>query len=334
MFQNTIIGYISLLGNLYKKDPKFDSATLNILGHFAWERCLSAYQICSKLKSTQFKMAYKNVNKRVNALVMSGLIQETEIIDGNNKHNAKYYKLTEYGIYQLFLKGLDSLYVNQSDVRKGKELPSSNALTFFRNYSDSMLFEIFLYPYFKKDSILAIGDDLLVDLYRYLASCCDGIEKYLKYGQGIDIPVVDKIFSWNKIPGEDDEKLMQHLKQIFNLESIKPYDIKKKDIDGEYPKRIVKTSSAPPIIITLDKVKKKVVVMSSAGNSEYTELEYDVFHLGQEMVVGKRIPPEGSIKDILNDAKKQIEQLIYGFVYELASVAAKDPEKQKRFHTT
>ena len=106
MFQNTIIGYISLLGNLYKKDPKFDYATLNILEHFAWERCLSAYQICSKLKSTQFKMAYKNVNKRVNALVTSGLIQETEIIDGNNKHNAKYYKLTEYGIYQLFLKGL------------------------------------------------------------------------------------------------------------------------------------------------------------------------------------------------------------------------------------
>ena len=78
----------------------------------------------------------------------------------------------------------------------------------------------------KKIVFFAIGDDLLVDLYRYLVSCCDGIEKYLKYGPGIDIPVVDKIFSWNKIPGEDDEKLMQHLKQIFNLESIKLDHIK------------------------------------------------------------------------------------------------------------
>ena len=60
--------------------------------------------------------------------------------------------------------------------------------------------------------------------------------------------------------------------------------------------------------------------MSNAGNSECTQLEYDVFHLGQEMVVGKRIPPGGLIKDILNDAKKQIEQSIYGFVYELASL--------------
>ena len=47
------------------------------------------------------------------------------------------------------------------------------------------------------------------------------------------------------------------------------------------------------------------------------------------MVVGKRIPTEESIKDIINDAKKQIEQLIYGFVYELASLAAKDPEEAK-----
>jgi hypothetical protein len=133
-------------------------------------------------------MAYKNVNKRVNALLSSGLIiEETEIDDGNNKHNAKYYRLTEYGIFQLFLNRLHSMFINQSDVRKGKELPaSSNVLTFFRNYSDSMLFEIFLYPYFKKDSIFAIGDDLLFDLYRYLSSCCVRIEKYLKYGQGID----------------------------------------------------------------------------------------------------------------------------------------------------
>jgi uncharacterized protein YjfI (DUF2170 family) len=273
-------------------------------------------------------LAYKNVNKWVNALLSSGLIQETEIDDVDNKHNAKYYRLTEYGIYQLFLNRLNSLLVNQSDVRKDKESPSSNALSFFHSYSNSILFEICLYPYFKKDTLFAIGDNLLWDLYRYLSNCCYNIERYLKYSKVADIPLVDQVFSWNRIPGKDNELLLLHLKQIFNLESIEPCDIKKEDTDEEYPTITVKTSSAP-IVIRLDKARNKVVVMSTA-NGQYKELQYDVRQLGRELVVGNRIPHEESIKQIINDAEKQIEQLIYEFVYDLAS-SATDPERGNEF---
>jgi hypothetical protein len=175
-----------------------------------------------------------------------------------------------------------------------------------------------LYPYFKKDTLFAIGDSLLWDLYRYLSTCCYNIERYLKYSKIADIPLVDKVFSRNRIPGKDDKLLLSHLRQIFNLESIEPYEIKKEATNEKYPTITVKTSSAP-IVIKLDKARNKVVVMSTAGNGQYKELQYDVRQLGREMVVGNRLPREESIKHIVNDAEKQIEQLIYEFVYDLAS---------------
>lgn len=122
---------------------------------------------------------------------------------------------------------------------------------------------------------------------------------------------------------------MLHLKHIFNLESIDPYEIKKEYIVEKYSTITVKTSSAP-IVIKLDKERNKVVVMSTAGNDQYKELEYDVHRIGREMVVGNRIPREESIKQIVNDAEKQIEQLIYEFVYDPAS-SATDPERGKEF---
>jgi hypothetical protein len=115
-----------------------------------------------------------------------------------------------------------------------------------------------------------------------------------------------------------------HLQQIFNLESVEPYTIKKDDTD-ENPTITVKTPSAH-IVIRRDKVGLKAAVMSTY-NSQFEQFQYDVFHLGREVIIGNRIPYEESIKDIISDAKKQIGQLIYWFVYDLASFA-KDHEKE------
>jgi hypothetical protein len=51
----------------------------------------------------------------------------------------------------------------------------------------------------------------------------------------------------------------------------------------------------------------------------------DVHQLGQ---VSSPISSEDSMKDIVNDAKKRLERLIYEFVYSLASPA---PETSKEF---
>src|SRR5215831_11781676 len=94
--------YISSLIEPYRKSIGLDKMALDMLGQFAWEKYLSAYQIHSKLNSTPEKLAYKNV------LLDLGLIQKTDDIDTNNIHGARYYTLTEYGIFRLFLDRPDS----------------------------------------------------------------------------------------------------------------------------------------------------------------------------------------------------------------------------------
>jgi hypothetical protein len=125
------------------------------LEYFAWKKAVSSYQICKDLRPTVLRMAYKNVNKRVNTLISLGLLEQADINDAENKHKAKYYRLSEYGIYQLFLKSPSSVVIKQSDVRRGNELASSASI-FFNNYSSCQLFEIFLYPYFSKNTLFAI----------------------------------------------------------------------------------------------------------------------------------------------------------------------------------
>ena len=135
--------------------------------------------------------------------------------------------------WSTILHSVNSLLVNQSDLRNRRlslDHISINALTFFRNHSDSMLFEVFIYPYFRKESLFAVGDRLLIEIYRYLASCCDSIEKYLK-SKSIDIQFFDPIFSWNNVPGKDNGKLLAYLKQLLNLESIEQANIEKEDTD-------------------------------------------------------------------------------------------------------
>lgn len=332
MCNYSVSGYISSITDSVSKDPQFDKSLLDTLQHFAWSKYVSSYQIYSNIQGTAWKMAYKNVHKRVNALLSAGLIQKTEIDDTHsNRHKAKYYKLTEYGIYRLFLYRVNFIIVNQSDVRKHRALEpyrSFNTLTFFRNYSDSMLFEVFLYPYFTKETLIAIGDSrFLIDLYRYLTRCCEEVEKYLNSKESGGAMIFSPIFSWDNIPGRDNQKLLAHLKEKFNLEKIQPVDIKKEDI--EHGSKIILTiSGEAPVIITLDNATNRVEIISREVNqSQYKKLEYDIYLLNGEKVVGNKIDTNDSAKHIIENTRRMMEELIYGFVYDLASLStAENPE--------
>jgi hypothetical protein len=270
-------------------------------------------------------MAYKNVNKRIHGLISLNLIQDTESNDNNtNKHNAKYYSLTEYGIYQLFLNKLNELSIRQLDTIISGKPPSSNTIIFFRNYHNSLIFESFLYPYFKKETIFAIGNYLLSEMYKYLADCCHRIKQKLEYSH-YRIPVYDTIFYWNKVQKHHD-KLLLHLKEQFNLESIDSCEIEKNSDDNDTI--TVKTSTAT-IMLRYDRDKEKVIAMSSAGG-KYNEVEYSTAKMGLDILVGMHQPHEELLANILCDTKKQMQQIIYEFVYDL-SLSASDPEKTKEF---
>ena len=322
------IRYISKIVNFTNKVPEIDSVSLDLLKHFAWEKSLSAYQLCAKLKSTRSEMAYKNVNKRVRNLVSLNLIQETKA-DGNNinKHKARYYSLTEFGIYQLFLNRLNALHIRELDTVKFNKPPSSNALIFFHDHQNSMLFASFLYPFFEKDTIFAIGNYLLRDLFNYLADCCHRIEQKLKFYR-YNIPNYNTIFWWNRIQTHNgnqiyNKELLLNLKDPFNLEDIDSCKIEK------YGDTItVKTPSAP-ILIKYDRDDEKVRASSMVG-IEFKEMEYSTAKLGSDILVTMPLPNEKLLEDIVGDIKKQMQQIIYEFVYDLSS-STSNPEQIQEF---
>jgi hypothetical protein len=330
MDPNGCIRYISTIGSFTNKTPEIDSISLDILKHFAWEKSLSAYQLYVKLKSTDLEMAYKNVNKRVHNLVSLNLIQDTEADKNDiNKHKAKYYSLTEFGIFKLFLNKLNELQIRELDTIKFDKPPSSNTLTFFHNYHNSILFESFVYPYFARDTLFAIGNYLLMDLFNYLGDRCHRINQTLKY-YGYRIPVYDRIFYWNRIQAQDknlvyNKELLLHLKEQFDLDSIDSCEIEKSGNNGD---TITVKTSTGPIILKYDKGREKVRASSTVGG-KFKEIEYSTFKLGSDIQVGMRLPNEELLEDIVSDVK-QIQQIIYEFVYDL-SLSISDPEKSQEF---
>jgi hypothetical protein len=232
MNPNGVYGYILSLCKT-GKDAELDETSLDILELFAVhrEKYLSAYQIC-KLKSTSRKLAYKNVNRRVKTLSLSGLIQKKQI---KSNHNAIHYMLTEYGIYQLFSKKFTSSLLSQPHLGRGKMMANDYArLYFLHNYSNSRLFKIFLYPYFKKKTLLAIGGTILRDLYKYLSTCChriDGSEEPIeqivndavalieqliyRFVYQLAAPETSEEFSSYRENLSQDDKFMKAVKQIY-----------------------------------------------------------------------------------------------------------------------
>jgi hypothetical protein len=325
------IRYISTISGFTNKTAEIDPVSLDILQHFAWEKSLSAYQLYIKLKSTSLEMAYKNVNKRVHNLVSLNLIQETEAAENNiNKHKAKYYSLTEFGIYKLFLNKLNALQIYELETIKSNESPSSNTLTFFRNYYNSLIFESFVYPYFERDTLFAIGNYLLMDLFNYLGDCCHKIDQTLKYND-YRIPVYDTKFYWNRIQVQDknqayNKELLLHLKKQFNIDNI---DFCKIEINDENGDIITVKTSIGPIILKYDRGRGKVIAMSTI-KGKYDEIEYSTSKLGSDIQVGIRLHNEKFLEDIVGDIKKQIQQIIYELVYDL-SLSVSDPEKSQEF---
>jgi len=320
--------YTSSLIEPYRKNTNLNETALNILGQFACEKYLSDYEI-SKLNSASHKVAYKNDSEEINVLSDSGIIQDTEGIVAKNKHGARNYTLTEYGIFRLFLDRQGSFREDQSVARKDrKSSPSQNALAFLDNYSDSALFEVFLYPYFKKETLLAIDPEILLELYKYLQSCCQSIARSILELTKYASEFYEKIFSWEKVPGEDDMPLLCHLEHILNLR-IDFYKIQKEE-NIENPTITVYRPSAAPIKIELDKAKNMVSVMSTA-DSQF-KLQYEVTQMDKnETWVNKRIPSTEAVVEIINYAEKEITPIIYRFVCRLASLATTDAAASNKY---
>jgi len=131
---------------------------------------LSAYDIFQELKKVHKnkpkkvvnKMAYKNVHKRVKRLLALGLIEE---IKKKFARNAKKYRLTNRGLFQMILSGnFYSVAIQLTDKRF--------------NFGDNIIIKTILYRFIEVETIRKFFTLFrLVFLARYLRRCCEVIQE-------------------------------------------------------------------------------------------------------------------------------------------------------------
>jgi hypothetical protein len=170
--------YISVLKNYKYIGHDTGREQLNTLRQFADKHYISTWDVSARLE-----VDYRNIHKRVMRLQNLEFIEPvvtTEVKEKDNKHGAKYYRITEAGMFQLFFKIgiIDTLF----------ETLQTNA-----NY---LIFEALLYPCFEKRTFTALNkiayleenrffntqDIKLMINFRineYLRLCCIEIQKLI-----------------------------------------------------------------------------------------------------------------------------------------------------------
>ncbi len=166
-----VIPMSSVGGYLYQV-RKFESVNINIgpiaariLDQFVRKSDFSAYDIYSNLKTTELKMAYKNIHKRIQRLYSLNLIGRVE---RSSQRSAKYFQLTPEGVYYFLRKWRDA-----GVMKNGKEI--------FENYGNDDAFKVFLYPYLNYETIIQIdSQEVYVRILEYMRECCNEIQSVLE----------------------------------------------------------------------------------------------------------------------------------------------------------
>lgn len=175
----TIGGYVSTLLNYKHLGTNIGDQAITVLFEFLEKESLSIYNVYSNFKRTKSKTAYKDIHGRIKRLESLEFLDPIEVKDASNR-GAKYYRISEAGVFQLFLQSTEwfPYFV----------FLLAPMLEAHGNY---FIFETLLYPYFKKQTLLDIrtipgeikrrivaGDydigssDINEAIYVYLRNCC------------------------------------------------------------------------------------------------------------------------------------------------------------------
>jgi hypothetical protein len=129
----------------------------------------SVYKLYSQLKTVRIygrnesmSMAYKNVHKRIHRIHKGGLI---EVIPqpGGYKHGAINYRLTSRGLMYLFSELMTPKNIHEVMIK----------------YPENILFKLFVYDYFEKETLEHSTDTLTSLLQNYIEECCQKIRLFV-----------------------------------------------------------------------------------------------------------------------------------------------------------
>ncbi len=162
-----------------------DDSLMPILSYFILKKHLSAYQIYQKEKSINDKLIYRSTNKKVKRLLDLDLIERikdnTQLSGVDLTRNPIFYKLTEKGLFALYLKHkMYSPHPTVVTVKGKKRLTSitlsKNSLLIYREYD---FYKYCLYPWICHETIASCSQQFAKKIHGSLSDISIHIEKYL-----------------------------------------------------------------------------------------------------------------------------------------------------------
>lgn len=200
------IEHFTLLSEFTSRRIELEEIDRDILQCFVEYPGIWAYRIYKNPEKFLGRYVFdRKVRRCVSRLSDKGLI------DGDEKEKVfcltrqKGKKLSTGGIFYLFLNirmMLDRIFK-----------------TILNNYGENILFQIFLYPYLDKNTLLAIQDsNLLSRIYLHLNQCCIEIDN-ISYISGKNTYTTQEIFIWRDVPASKIEtrRLLNLLEQRYRL---------------------------------------------------------------------------------------------------------------------
>ena len=179
------VEYISKLLSSIIELHEIDDSVMQILSHFILKKHLSAYQIFKKEKSMNDKLIYRSINKKVKRLLDLNLIERikdnTQFSELELKRNSIYYKLTEQGLFALYLKHKTySPRPTVVTVRGKKRLtPITLSKISLLIYSEYDFYKFCLYPWMDHNTIASCSQQFAKKIHDSLSDISQYVEKYL-----------------------------------------------------------------------------------------------------------------------------------------------------------
>jgi hypothetical protein len=197
------------------------------------------------LEKTGIKIAYKNAHKKVQKLIdlklVDRLTDTTTLAKRELERGAKYYRLSEEGIFVLFydysmIMKPHRYYVMQS-FKQGKTPEDMESIfaeygkEIFRNHFTCTLFKLFLSPWISTETIENLDEGTLSKIRTFLNGCCndikdrllllpDGIYKSSELDRMLNLDYQTMYLDFDLDDGvikSDDNAALSFLKNIFSF---------------------------------------------------------------------------------------------------------------------
>jgi hypothetical protein len=196
--------YMELYGYILRMEPvvnhisEINTEMQNLLCMFVVNHHLSIYQIY-KIFIENKKISYKNVHKKVQKLIDLKLIEKVTDISILQKRGlergAKYYKLSEEGIFALFCDPISMIrhipHFKQAFLQGTVQEDVSKMMVdyrkeIFKNYNNCNFFRLFLYQWISMETIDNSSEDIAGKISNFLNDCCKMIKDNIStYPDGI-----------------------------------------------------------------------------------------------------------------------------------------------------